>query len=1794
MSGGPRTPGPGRCGRPLGALILMLSLLVPLTPVALAQGPGMEELIRNFAAAAASKDPQARRQAALAVLSDYSTYQHLVAEDMAKGAGSRRLTGVARKLDEELVTMCRETWGTVGAKMGSGLDHVVPVGTLGNRLTDPAYLPGKSDKDFIPRGPASHEAAGEFGGTFRAKFGIDPGSVQVNVLDPTDPKTWPARYEAATNPEKYNTIGGNTWLAVEESKQKPNLWRFDPTSGQMKEVYYESIAKGPAPSLTKGDAMGWFSDNSRFRSKLIEDVTDPTTRALKQAKYDLRNLDAFMLAGGKLTDEERRLFSAASALRSGQGDRAVSVMMAITGETDPERAVAAYLRSMDDLTASMGKTITESHIVQMSRPGIDAATRLRLADELAASISNLSRPERIAAVDAMTKALGKTQADEIIRTASTFERRVTWGLTYFDDKALESFGQPYGKLSEAERNVLHGADDVAESFLGKVARVTGWAFSGYAVYNAYEQGSKEGGTGVGVASALARAMLEALQSGVPMVAAAELVAQLTAGVIQLGETAWKNETLERLYALYKGGERDILDTEGAVRGYAGGLREFAKELRMNEKGITDAQIEARLKSYFARRLAADLELTKVRDKMTAMLQWGAMRGVFPEGILGLDDLTAEEAILMRGFYEAYLRVRAQLEADDISGGVTDEMIYGVLWHLYNPAGTAASYQAAMRSLYATFKMTYPPKDGTAACPNKPVVKTTRNTTVVRKQPPPPGGVLLSGSGGWTQKIDSACDPAVPLGPVELTCGGTIKATIDGNAVPCTWALKNNGISLWVGWIPSIGRADGPAQELVNAALACEGNPGSSHLVVSADVPGPGRLVGWIGAPAGAGPLTAECFAGGGSATVTMVSPRNDAPAMPSDMLSTGDRLVTGDNGTAVLLVPGFASVRIRGRSDVAIQAMDAPTALEDATCGPGVSGVDLTKGALRLRTLPRGKPLPVSVGGRTVSPDGTDLVVEATADGGGRVLVLDGTASIAASDGTVIVVPAGSQMTWPGDVVTVVADTAADPSLADLSLDDTLLDDTTPVTPGSETVVFGATSSDAPSSDAPSGTSDGNADGAVGAASVAASLLPDGWTLVDAGSDSTVAATDDGRGLLLTVPDGNDLWAAAATAPMLLRKVSGDVDLEASVTLESVGPNLSTLEFMVASPGSQVGALQGQMASDGPAADLAILGGGWLRYQGENRLSGLVCADINALAACPAAPDPAGPVRLRLSRRGDTWRTFRATADGRWILTTERDIRLPETLWVGWVTKRMAFDGLPAEPARATIADVSVVSAPWGSLAPPTWVARTDTGVIPLDDGGVSLSLDGTATGQATADTGRTLEGGFEVIARIDPVPWTRVSGETRSLALEVSSRDGLDQAYVAFNETEGRRGFAASAMTAGAWGPFTELRIPDPAATWYRLSRTDGHVAAAVWADCRWLTVATSAAVMDAPVAARVVVANEWEASVPAALEATVHLARIADGPHLADVGPWAPDTCSVTAAEALPADLILPEGTTATTMRAPFPLGRVFFGPDGIGYAVSSSRDRTALLALDPDGTTRIASESPLFSGLNRKSLAWLGGRLLVAVDYWPDGGNVGTGIEELGPDGTALAWPGPADAAFGPGAGDVDRLGGITDLSVLPDGGLLVTDFEADQVFRLSPDGSGVAPLITVPPAPAGPLAAIADPAIGTIDTLDVDGAWPLGGPAGIARITPDGASVVTAAPPADSSGFGGMARSDGRVLPAGLYVTEPAAGRVLLLAGDGTFVPVITGLRGVTELAFDAATGDLLLTYDATGLMRVSKD
>ena len=115
----------------------------------------------------------------------------------------------------------------------------------------------------------------------------------MNVLDPTDPSSWPARTQAAMNAEKYNTVGGNKFVAAYEHADKPDLWRYDPLTDSVQQVRYGSLVKGSPPKMTPDDAMGWFSDNTRFRSKIAGEGLETYQRAFKQAKYDVRNIGAY-------------------------------------------------------------------------------------------------------------------------------------------------------------------------------------------------------------------------------------------------------------------------------------------------------------------------------------------------------------------------------------------------------------------------------------------------------------------------------------------------------------------------------------------------------------------------------------------------------------------------------------------------------------------------------------------------------------------------------------------------------------------------------------------------------------------------------------------------------------------------------------------------------------------------------------------------------------------------------------------------------------------------------------------------------------------------------------------------------------------------------------------------------------------------------------------------------------------------------------------------------------------------------------------------------------------------------------------------------------------------------------------------------------------------------------------------------------------------------------------------------------------------------------------------------------
>lgn len=1756
------------------SLILVLGTGVPtgvLPQRAVAQADGLEDLVEAFGASLKGL-PAQQRKAALEVFRRYGDYKRAV----ASGGIDKAL---ARQLDEQLVGMCQEAWRDVSVKYGSGLDHVVPVGTLGHRFTNSAYLPGKSDKDFIPRGAKASEAAQDFASTFRERFGIAPGSLDVNALDPTDPSRWPGRYAAASNIEKYNTVGGNKWLAAEEALQKPNLWRFDPAAGKMKEVFYESVVRTPPPALTKGDALGWFSDNSKFRSLLGESVTDPRSLVLRQAKYDLRNADAFRLAGGQLSEGDRALLSAAEMLRNGKTEAAIGRMMTITGEMDLDRALAAYLRGMDELTSSMGRHVADAHISLMARSLADSKATLRLSNELAASLANLPRAQRIAAVELLTERFGASKTDEIVRLANAFERRVTWGLTHFDDAAMASFGKRYDQLSDAERSILHGADEVAESFLGKAARVTGYVFSGYAIWSAYQQASRHG-TAVAVGSAMGRAFIEAMQAGVPILAVAELVAQLTAGAVQLGASAYKNAVLEELYARYARdpGKLDfLLDIQSVVGWYSGGLRQLAIDLRMENPNLSEAQIRKVLADYFARRLVAERSAAEMTARIGKLVGWLTSEGIELLSTSDLAALTADDQARLAALLEAEMRLRDQLTRDGIP--VTDEIILYLLWHLYHRAGTPESYEAALRSQYESYRKTWPPAGQPTACADRPVIKASRGATVSPARPPAAGGVLLSGGASFAAKpVDTPCDPAVSIGPVDVPSGGTVRVTLDGGPpVPNVWSLYNSGVSATISYTPVIGRNEGPSQTIAFLALSSDAPDDSdTHLEVIAELPGPGRLRGTIGAAAGSGPLTRGCFGQSGTVEVALVEPKGDEPARPSSRLAPGDRLIVGDNGTTTLLIPGFAAVRIRGSSNV-VSGLDAPgaDAAASGTCGAAGAGLSLERGGLRSRTLPGGAPLPVAVGGRTVTPRGTDLVVEATDEGGGRVLVLEGSAIVTDAAGATIEVVAGQQLTWPEGGLAVAELAPDDPSVDDPLFPLLPLDDGVP----------------APYGDAPTDLSGLAEPGGT----------PADWIWLDAGDDASFAITAPDS-LTVTTPPGNELWGGDASAPRLLRKVSGDFDLEADLLLRTAASTRASAEFVIESPGSSIGALAGQMSADGPAADSHLLAGGWVRVHGGDELASRVCTDYWVLAdRCPDADGE--PVRVRLSRRGDLWTTYRRDGAA-WIVTGQRRILVPETVWAGWVFKRTAYDGLVEEAATTSLSGVRLLSAPSGSLPPPAWDLVSEpvdwgsvevlpavpplTAAEPLEMGDptppsvqdlpLRLALDGTAIGSVNAQSGRVLEGDFEVVVRVDARPWDPQEGEARQLIIQSLSLDEREQAIIGFHETPYHRIMSASVQVDGHSQEYKEAPLRRPVPRWLRLRRQDGRVVASFWSDCRWQDLVVSESEIHSPLYLRPLIGNQWHATVPAALEVVFHVERMADGPGLGQLEPWEPESCSVTSSAELPTGLVLPDGLTAEASLAPLPLGRVFFDPHGRAYAFLSHRDDTALLRLDPEGA-KVAFEDIALAGLNRKSGLWLGDRLLIGVDGWSEGGNPYFGVLELDADGMFREWTRPP------------RLTGLSDLQPAPQGGLLVSDNESQNIFHVSGEATEAQPLISGGERLWGIIDLAVDD-MGTIYALSVLSP-PLNGPAGLFRLASDGTMRLLATPPAGSPNFGAVESSPGGVLEPGLYVTDPTAGILWAVTDQGSLQPVIEGLPGVTEMAFDPTSGELLLTWDEDKLLRVSR-
>ncbi len=1447
-----------------------LLLLLIVTLFATAMLPAQAAPVTDSSPTAALKAFEAslkgsgaqQRKAALDVLTHYKDYKNLVATGKVDKA-------VARALDEQLVQMTQETWRKVFIKHGSGLEHVVPVGTLGDRWNNPAYLPGKSDKDFIPRGRTASQAVDDFNRTFNDMFNIKPAALDVNVLDPTDPSAWPGRVSAASNVEKYNTAGGNKWLATEEALSKPNLWAFDSTSGKMREVWYEAAVKTPPPPLTKADALGWFSDNTRFRSQLADAGLDSRQLALKQAKYDLRNVNAYRLAGGSLSEADQALLRATELLRNGKTDAAIGVMIQATGQSDPQKALAAYLRSMNDLNESMARAVVASHLEAMTKSLANSRLTLQLENELAASMANLPRSQRIAAVEALAERFGRAKSDEIVKLADVFQRRALAGLTSFDDAARRSFGKAYDQLTDAERAVLHGADDVAESFMGKALRYTGYAFSGYAIYEAYRQGSKHG-TDIGVYSAMARAVIEAAQAGVPILAIVEVVGQLTAGAVQLGAAAYKNAVLEALYQRYlkEPNLGFLLDIQGVVPYYAGGLRQLAIDLKMANPNISEAEIRKQLGDYFARRMQAEKAAGETVARMRGLLSWLDKSDIELVSTNDIAKLSPEDAQALAALLEAYERIKAQLERDGVPA--TEANILGALWHLYHRAGTPESYEKYLSDLYQTFKKHYPPVGQARQCNARPVIKNARDTRIEPAKPTQQTGTLLSLSGSFQEYIDRACDPAPAPVSAEISAGGRISVTVTGSGVPCQWSLWNSGGSVNLDYEPMVGGVYGPPQRIANAGLSCGDHPLATRAAVEADAPGPGRLTLSLGAPGGSGPLTGGCFAGSVSGQAALVEVYASAPAKPGGVLASGDRVVTGDNGTAQLIVPGFVSVAIRNRSAVAYTDRTTPSAKTGAAACSSDPVLKLEQGGMRLHTLPGGQPMPVEAGGRTVTPQGTDIQVEVTPEGG-QVIVFQGAAVVRNTTGRTITVPEGKMVTWPGDTVEdVPANTAA--ISQDVPYADLPLDDTTPANYGEWAADF---------------SQDG---------------LPEGWAWSDPDGDASWTSPRPGT-IQVSVPHNNDLWNYVATAPVLVRKITGDFDFQGQVRLASEGKNFALTEFVFYASGAALGALAGQVNWDNPGLHLRIMGGGWRAWAGRDALVALETKE----ADLPDAPQ--GPVWLRLTRRGDVWRTYRSTDGAAWVLTGVAEIAAPETLWAGWVFKRMANDG-QAAPAVSTLSNVTLVNGPLNAMRADGWMAvdgRGDAAVTITDATSLTLTVadeapttdtEGPPVEQlAKAQWERRLAGDFDVVLQVEPDEWERREGETRAFGLSAATDDGDDIVYVAFKEQVQQDAVRLTYVTDmeinGGWYRWHESPTEDERPSYLRLTRVDGHVTASYWSDCQWQSFKPQQDDYSWPVFIRAELSTAPGGARSAAASATFTLAYVAEGPVVRDLPVWEPDGC-------------------------------------------------------------------------------------------------------------------------------------------------------------------------------------------------------------------------------------------------------------------------------------------------------------
>lgn len=807
---------------------------------------------------------------------------------------------------------------------------------------------------------------------------------------------------------------------------------------------------------------------------------------------------------------------------------------------------------------------------------------------------------------------------------------------------------------------------------------------------------------------------------------------------------------------------------------------------------------------------------------------------------------------------------------------------------------------------------------------------------------------------------------------------------------------------------------------------------------------------------------------------------------------------------------------------------------------------DLQSGILRGRSRSDCSAPAIKAGTYLITPDGTEYQVHRT-DTATLVRVLSGNVTVTDPQGESIIVSAGYELSLPsGKIVPLQPDQDDGGRVDGIPLSEMLLDDEDPEP-------FG-----------------------IFPASLGKQGMENGWKFIDPKNDATITASTD-SGFTVTVPNENDIWSERGDAPRLFHKATGDFDLEADLTMTCAGQHLAISEFAIMAPGSHLGYLSKQMTLDSPASHIQLLGGGWYRLDNRNRLP----LWDSKLAEGFDPEDRA--IRFRLSRRGEWFITWWSADNNKWNLAGLQKINAPQTLWTGLAFKRMAHDHKPDASSVNHLRELILTTGEPSTLSLPKWLDIQVYGSIAAQGLDWSFQHDPDRMGALRKILSQPIAGDFDAVAKVNMGKSKILDGQGYMAGIQVVGNHEKDRTYVVLSDHFTHKGrYFTDMSVAGHWGDY-QWRDTKDKKGWVRLVRQNGIVNSYYYKDGGWVRLDKFERKFEGELHLELISSSNWDAKKSSNFMSEIQLERLVTGAAVG--GDYRPQGYTLMSELPLPS-LNLSPNISAKLFHAPYPIQGPFFDQADNLYLFPSDKKRQVLIKLNYSGISSQFSKSAIFTGLNRKRGLWQNGKLLMTVDGWPDGGNSHTGLYEVNRDGTFKKI-------------DLGReLWGLAGISSLPDGSLLLSDFESDGVWKYDNIGK-ISQLLKKPPT--CPMELTVDPKEGAIYLANAAQGYSCSGKSGLFEVKKDG-SLKELYLSKNNKNLGGMAWLNQGVFPEGLYATLTEQGKLIRLDSQGRTHIILEGLTHPSQLAVtqDSRTlaiclgeRDLLLIRNKNRLISVDK-